>query len=135
MTSRNLRALACALCASALLALSGAIAPAALAVGLGSGGALSELTEGGSSESTETTTTSSTSSGEPHNSKSLLLLGGGAAVLLLMTVAFVIVRDARRVAPVGDGEMVDATPQRSEVAMRKRRAKAKAARKQRKRNR
>jgi hypothetical protein len=132
----NTRTLACALCVAALLCLSGASAPAGFAASLGGGNALSELTEGGASETTETATTSSTTSeSEPHNSKSLLLLGGGAAVLLLMTVAFVIVRDARRVAPVGDGEIVDAVPRRSEAAMRRRRAKAKAARQQRKRNR
>jgi hypothetical protein len=128
----NTRTLACALCVAALLCLSGASAPAGFAASLGGGNALSELTEGGASETTETATTSES---EPHNSKSLLLLGGGAAVLLLMTVAFVIVRDARRVAPVGDGEIVDAVPRRSEAAMRRRRAKAKAARQQRKRNR
>jgi hypothetical protein len=134
---RNTRTLACVFCVAVLLSVSGAGATASFAASLGGGSALSELTEGGTGETTETATTSSTASTttEPHNSKSLLLLGGGAAVVLLMTVAFVIVRDARRVAPVGDGEIVDASPRRSEAAMRRRRAKAKAARQQRKRNR
>ncbi len=56
--------------------------------------------------------------------------------LLLMGIAFVIVRDARRVAPATEGELVEgSTPRHSEAALRKRRAKAKAARRQRKRNR
>ena len=59
-----------------------------------------------------------------------------AAVLLLMVIAFVIVRDARRVAPVSDSELNEGNSARAQAArMRQRRAKAKAARRQRKRNR
>jgi hypothetical protein len=126
------------LCLVALLALAGAGAPTALAAGLGTGGALSELTEGNSeTEATETTaTTASTSSSEPHNSDTVLLLGLGAAVVLLGGIVFLIMRDVRSVVPATDGDLLEgSTARHSEAALRKRRAKAKAARKQRKRNR
>jgi hypothetical protein len=55
-------------------------------------------------------------------------------VLLLGGIAYLIVRDARNVAPVGDG-LVGGTRQDRASRQRKRRAKAKAARQQRKRNR
>jgi hypothetical protein len=57
-----------------------------------------------------------------------------AGALLLGGIAFLIVRDARNVAPVGDG-LVGATTQERAAQRRKRKAKAKAARQQRKRNR
>jgi hypothetical protein len=57
-----------------------------------------------------------------------------AGVLLLGGIAFLIVRDARSVAPVGDG-LVGGSVQDKAARQRKRRAKAKAARQQRKRNR
>ena len=57
-------------------------------------------------------------------------------MLLLVGIVFVIMRDARKVAPATTGELLDgASSRRSEAAMRRRRAKAKAARQQRKRNR
>ena len=58
--------------------------------------------------------------------------------MLLVGIAFVIVRDARRVAPAGRDSISDREARaetRSGVRQRKRRAKAKAARQQRKRNR
>ena len=59
-----------------------------------------------------------------------------AAVLLLMVIAFVIIRDARRVAPVSESELSGGTSARDQAARHaSRRAKAKAARRQRKRNR
>ncbi len=130
----------CALCVAALLAFAGAEAPTALAAAsLGTGGALSELTGGGSgaTETTETSTsTSATSSSEPHNSDTLLLLGLGSAAALLVGIAFLIMRDVRGVVPATDNDLYEgSTARHSEAAMRKRRAKAKAARKQRKRNR
>ncbi len=118
---------------AALLALAGTPAPAALAAGLGAGGALSELTEGSSEETTTATTSTSSDSGKLS---SVVLPAVVIGALLLMGIAFVIVRDARRVAPATEGELVEgSTPRHSEAALRKRRAKAKAARRQRRRNR
>jgi hypothetical protein len=133
------RARLCALCLTALLAAMAAFGPAAgLAANLGGGGALNELTEG-APEETKTATTStaaSTSSSEPTNSHTVILLVAGAAVVLLSGIAFVIVRDARRVAPATEREMIQGSSASETAAqLRKRRAKAKAARKQRKRNR
>jgi len=141
----------CALCAAALLALASAPAWAAGAKSLGGGGALGNLTKGASetkpsttatapkpapTATTETTPTAPAKETEPHNSRSTILVVAGAAVLLLSGVAFVIVRDARKVAPTSEVEFAEgSTPRHSEAALRKRRAKAKAARMQRKRNR
>ena len=57
--------------------------------------------------------------------------------MLLSGIAFVIARDARRVAPATDADLAEARVRRRDpaVTLRKRRAKAKAARQQRKRNR
>ncbi len=128
----------CALCLAALLALAVAPAWAAGAPSLEGSGALGNLTEGSPETETETATTAAKATGEsePHNSHTTILVVLGAAVVLLSGVAFVIVRDARRVAPAGDGELVEgSTPRHTEAALRRRRAKAKAARRQRKRNR
>jgi hypothetical protein len=126
------------LSAAAVLALGGAGAQTALATSLGSGGALNELTEGSPEETSSTSSTSATSttSKEPTNSNGVLLLALGAAVVVLSGVAFVIVRDARRVAPANEADVVEArSAHDTAVRLRKRRAKAKAARQQRKRNR
>jgi len=137
--SLNLRARACALWLTALLALAGtgALTPVAVAASLSNGGALNELTEGQPEETkTSTTSTSSTSSSEPTNNHTVILLALAAAVVLLSGIAFVIVRDARRVAPATEREMIQgSSASDTAVRLRKRRAKAKAARKQRKRNR
>jgi hypothetical protein len=58
-----------------------------------------------------------------------------AAGLLLSVIAFVIVRDARRIAPVTEAELSGRSARDQAARMRQRRAKAKAARRQRKRNR
>jgi hypothetical protein len=112
--------------------------PAAHSAGLGGGGALHELTES-QPETTTTATTSksaSTSSGEPTNSQKTIFLALGAAVLLLGAIAIVIARDARRVAPAGDPDAIERESSRGSAAqLRRRRAKARAARQQRKRNR
>jgi hypothetical protein len=72
------------------------------------------------------------------NSKSTIFIAGGAALALLCGIAYVIVRDARKMAPadVVDEDLLDARmlQERANV-VRKRRAKAKAARQQRKRTR
>jgi hypothetical protein len=67
----------------------------------------------------------------------VLLLGLIAAGALIAGIAFMILRDAHRVAPVPDGQVTGEGRAARDVAamMRKRRAKAKAARRQRKRNR
>jgi hypothetical protein len=90
-----------------------------------------------SSTTTPITTTTETSTKEVTNSKSTIFIAGGAALLLLCAIAYVIVRDARRVAPADevDEELLDARLSQERVqALRKRRTKAKAARQQRKRN-
>ena len=136
--SLNLRPRACALCLAAVLALAaaGTVVPGALAANLGNGGALSQLTEGEPEETKTSTTSTSTSSSEPTNNHTVILLALAAAVLLLSGIAFVIVRDARRVAPATEREMIQgSSASDTAVQLRKRRAKAKAARKQRKRNR
>jgi hypothetical protein len=95
-----------------------------------------ELTEGQAETTpTQTTATSATESSS-SNSSTVIVIALGAAVLLLVGIAFVIVRDARRVAPAGDGLLTERSATRDSAAqIRKRRAKAKAARRQRKRNR
>jgi hypothetical protein len=127
-----------------LLALAGAPAWAAGTKSVGSGSALGNLTKGSSettastptTATTATTASTATTESEPHNSRSIILIVAGAAVLLLSGVAIVIVRDARKFAPASEAEFAEgSTPRHTEAALRKRRAKAKAARMQRKRNR
>jgi hypothetical protein len=136
--SRRLRA--CALCLLLGVALAGLAAPNAMSAGLGGGNLLGELAQQPETATTPKTTTATTSTGETTNSDSnsrlLLILGVGAAVVLLGGIAFVIVRDARRVAPAGDADALERGSARDSAAqLRRRRAKAKAARQQRKRNR
>jgi hypothetical protein len=122
------------------LACLGACAPAAMSAGLGAGGSFNELAGGGgeSTATTPTKTTSTTSSTTTTSTNSHTLIFGalGAAVLLLSGIAYVIVRDARRIVPAGDADALERGSARDSAArLRKRRAKAKAARRQRKRNR
>jgi hypothetical protein len=110
-----------------------------MSAGLGAGNSLGELAQQPETATTPKTTTATTpteTTNSDSNSRLLLILGVGAAVLLLGGIAFVIVRDARRVAPVGDADALDRGSARDSAAqLRRRRAKAKAARQQRKRNR
>jgi H+/Cl- antiporter ClcA len=134
------RARVARLCACALLALTltAGMSPVALAVGgNGEGGAFSELSQSGQEEATKTQKTETTASTEPtSNSKKTVIIALVAAVVLLIAIAFVIVRDARRVAPAGDPQLAEARSAHDSAAtLRRRRAKAKAARKQRKRTR
>ena len=105
------------------------------------GNSFNELTSKAAQSETQTTTTSTTantSGSESNNntSRTLILTALGAAVLLLAAIGWFIARDARRVAPAGDADLVEARAAHdTSVQMRKRRAKAKAARQQRKRNR
>jgi hypothetical protein len=106
----------------------------------GSPQSLSKLTEGstGEEEETSTTTTSSPAPANPSRGISTgvlvpILIAGG---LLIGGIAFMIVRDARNVAPAGAADLAEATAARDQaIRLRKRRAKARAARKSRKRNR
>jgi hypothetical protein len=102
----------------------------------GSSESFSKLTQGGGEEETTTPTTATTSTASSSGvSTSVLvpvfILGG----LLIAGIAFYIVRDARGVAPAGDGLGSAGSVQERAARQRKRRAKAKAARRQRKRNR
>ncbi len=124
----------------AALALTCAGGPFAAGAWGAEGNAFNELAEGGKEETTPAKTTStsttSTSSSSGSSTTTILILGLGAAALLLGGIAFVIVRDARRVAPVSDGLATGGRSGRDSAAeLRRRRAKAKAARRQRKRNR
>jgi len=126
------------LCLALVLALAASIAPPALSASLGNSSALNRLTEEApATTTTATTSTTAASRGKSSsNSQRVILLATLAAVLLLVGIAFVIIRDARRLAPAGDLELAErSTEHDTAVKLRKRRAKAKAARQQRKRNR
>lgn len=121
------------LACGALLAPAGALAAESLEPN-----SFNELSEKASQETTptETTSTIKTQESETKNSSKTILIAAGAAVVLLAVIGFVIVRDARRVAPAGAEEFVDGTSGHDPaVRRRNRRAKAKAARQQRKKNR
>jgi len=115
-------------------------APNALAVGSLGGSSLSQEAEQElpKSSSESESANKETKEAETSNSNSTLLIGIIVAVVLLAGIGMVIVRDARRRAPVTDAEL-DAAVARSShdnaEHLRRRRAKAKAAKKQRKRNR
>lgn len=66
---------------------------------------------------------------------STLLVGGIAAAVLLFGIAFLIVRDARKVAPVEGPPTGGMTAEARAAAIKRRRSKARAAKQQRKRNR
>jgi beta-lactamase regulating signal transducer with metallopeptidase domain len=120
------------------LAVAAAGPPAAISAGPEGGSSFSELSEKAQQQSTATqTTATATTTNEPtSNSKKTILIAIVAAIALLLAIAFVIVRDARRVAPAGDPEAAEVTSAHDAAArLHKRRAKAKAARQQRKRNR
>ncbi len=136
MKSAHHRAASLCVCAVLALALTGASLPAATsAASLSGGGALTELTEGGQATSTQATATTATTE-STTNSKSVIILALVAAFALLIGIAFVIVRDARRVAPVTDSQLSEGGSARDSAArFQRRRAKAKAARRQRKRTR
>ncbi len=116
-----------------------ALAPAASAAGAPvSGSSLQELAETPEASTATTSTTSSTSSTESSttNDQKTILIAIVAAVILLSGIAYVIARDARRVAPATDADLAEGRSAKDPaVTLRKRRAKAKAARQQRKRNR
>ena len=123
------------LCALLALGAPAVHAPTAMSAGLNN--SLGELSERGSATTpTKTATTASTETNSSSNSSTVVVLALLAAGALLVGIAFVIVRDARRVAPVTDAELAEGGPARDSAArLRRRRAQAKAARRQRKRNR
>ncbi len=126
-------------CAVLLLAFTGPAASTSLAASgpAGSEGAFNQLSEAATKESTQTQKTETTGTTEKtSNSKKTIIIALVAAVVLLSAIAYVIVRDARRVAPAGEPQLVEARSAHDQAAqLRKRRAKAKAARRQRKRTR
>jgi hypothetical protein len=133
------RAVAATLLGTLLLSL-GATAGAGAAAVEG-GNAFSELSQKAQEEPATTATTATTALGtekEPGNNNKTILIGIGAAIVLLLGIGYVIVRDAKRVAPAG-GDEAELSERRSArdlaVQQRKRRAKARAAKAQRKRNR
>lgn len=104
------------------------------------GNAFSKLTEKSGEEEAATATakrktqsTTSSSSGALPASVllPLLIVGGG----VLVGIAFLILRDARSVTPAGDVLAAAGDAEARAARLRKRRAKTKAARQQRKRNR
>jgi uncharacterized protein HemX len=124
------------LCLCALLALGSAAAHAPAAMSAGLSNPLGELSERESTTTPTKTTATTTESSSSSNSSTVVVLALLAAGALLVGIAFVIVRDARRVAPVTDAELGEGGSARDSAArLRRRRAKAKAARQQRKRNR
>jgi hypothetical protein len=136
--SLSRRAAVRAACLALLLTLAGGVsAPLAMSAGFSNEGALSELTKSQpEEETTSTATTTATTEESTSNTKSVILLATGGALVVLIGIAAFIVRDVRRVAPVSDGDLIEATTaQEAAIRVRKRRAKAKAARQQRKRNR
>jgi uncharacterized protein HemX len=122
-----------------LLAL--AAAPAVPAASLDEGAA-NELRSKAQQETTPTNTTpttastASTESTSSSNAGTLIVLATAVAIVLLVGIGYLIFRDARKVAPAGDAQLAEATgARRAATRLHKRRAQAKAARRQRKRNR
>ena len=97
----------------------------------------SSLTSSAAGEEESTITTPTTASGTALSSIStgVVIPVAIVCIVLLGGIAFLILRDARSVAPVGDGLASRSTAQEHAARRRKRRAKTKAARQQRKRNR
>jgi uncharacterized protein HemX len=122
----------------ALALAGGAAAPSAMSASIEGGNAFNELSQKAQQETPPAQTTASTATTETSSGSgsTTLILGVAVAVALVAGIAFVIVRDARRVAPAGDAQLTEARSTRDAAArVRRRRAKAKAARRQRKRNR
>jgi hypothetical protein len=134
---RSLRTRACLLAASALLAGGLVGAPQASATSIEGGNSFNELSEKAQQEQTTPTEAQTTGTTKAtSNSTKTVGIAIGAAVVLLLAIAFVIVRDARRVAPAGAEELTEGSRARDAAARRRNsRAKAKAARQQRKKNR
>lgn len=130
------RALVCLLAAAALAL---AMPAGALAAGIEGGNSFNELSQKAQEQeqtAPKTTSRNAGSSGEPSNTGKTIVIGTLAGVVLIGAIAFAIIRDVRRVAPAGEAELIERRAASDQaVRMRNRRSKAKAARKQRKRNR
>lgn len=129
----------CAMVLLAVLSFAGMCSSAVAANSVEGGTAFNELSQKAQEQekttSTEATTTSAAAK-EPRNSKKTILIGIGAAIVLLLAIAYVIIRDARAHVPEEDPADLEATVHHDNaIRLRKQRAKAKAARQQRKRNR
>ena len=139
-TSWRSRASSVCACLVLLVGAADTVAPAALAAGTPAGSeskAFSELSQSAQQETTPTQTTATTTATTTNSSsKKTIIIALVAVVALLIAIASVIVRDARRTAPAGDPQLLEArSAHDAAVTLRKRRAKAKAARRSRKRNR
>lgn len=138
--ARSLRHTSLALCVAFALLLASAGVPVLAHAELASN-SLTELANKAQQEEEAKTTATTPANGKQETSSSgiptsIAVLGAGAMLALLGGIAFVIIRDARSVAPVAESAAGPVGGSRhSEAHMRKRRAKAKAARQQRKRNR
>jgi hypothetical protein len=136
---RSVRRTALALCMVLTLLGGGPGLAGATAAELSNGG-IAELANKAAQEETSSTATAATGEKQEAESSSssgtsgVLILALVAGVLLLGGVAFVIVRDARSVAPVVEGA-VPGGSRNPQARLRKRRAQAKAAKRQRKRHR
>lgn len=136
-TPRDLKAVLCLLAAVLLLAIP-AIGVSVANAGSIEGNSFNELSQKAQAEEQTTSTATTPETGttaETKNSQTTIFIAVGAALVLLVGIAYVIVRDARRVAPATDPAEIEARAVRDNAAqMRARRAKAKAASKQRKKN-
>lgn len=105
--------------------------------GSSAGGGATEEGEGEEGTEAAKRTGTGTSSSEESNGFSSLpiIFGMGGAAVLIAAIAFFVVRDARRNAPVPEGALEGAATRMSPDQARKRRSKAKAVKQQRKRNR
>jgi ABC-type Fe3+ transport system permease subunit len=139
-TPRDLKTILCLMAAVLMLVVPTIGVSIASATSIEGGNSFNELAQKAQAEeqttSTATTTTGETeSTTETKNSQTTIFIAVGLALVLLVGIAYVIVRDARRVAPATDPAEVEARAVRDNaVQMRARRAKAKAARQQRKKN-
>jgi hypothetical protein len=105
--------------------------------GSSAGGGAAEEGEGEEGTEASKRTGTGTSSSEESNGFSSLpiIFGMGGAAVLIAAIAFFVLRDAHRNAPVPEGALDGSTTRMSPAHVRKRRSKAKAVKQQRKRNR
>ena len=136
---RGLRARVSILLALAVFAGGSFGVPVAAGEGIEGGNSFNELSKKAQEEeNTETTAARTTGSeSEAHNSNKTIFIGAGAAIVLLLAIAYVIIKDARKVAPAGAEDIMEGGRKGHDRAVRhqNRRAKAKAAKAQRKKNR
>jgi hypothetical protein len=100
------------------------------------GGATEEGEGEEGTEASKRTGTGTSSSEESNGFSSLpIIFGMGGAAVLIAAIAFFVLRDAHRNAPVPEGALDGSATRISPAQVRKRRSKAKAVKQQRKRNR